>query len=283
MNSVNNEVTCVLDGSNYNYWRQEMISFLQSRGLYKYVTDRAAKLLEQYEKISKNFAKAEEVREGDEKALGFIKRSIKYCYVDVIVDCTTALDAWTKLETFFAGKETSNSVSLVKQLINSKLKESANPVIDVQEFVQTNNDLVKRLNVSGMKLTEELQVSLMLAQLPDSYEAMGRIFEAQGELTVIRLSTELNKEAIRKQEKKRSFEESVLAASHRFESGPPTKRPRNRSRSFKSCTYCEATGHVMETCWFNPKSPKYRPELVEKVKKLGSMDASSRLGDSHQK
>ena len=76
-----------------------MVSFLQSKGLYKFITDRAQALKD---KFQDNVEKLEDVLEGDEKALGFIKCNIQSSFLDVVVTSQTALDAWQKLETFFA-------------------------------------------------------------------------------------------------------------------------------------------------------------------------------------
>jgi hypothetical protein len=68
--SGKNNIGSILDGTNYALWKQEMVSFLQSKGLYKFITDRAQVLKN---KFRENLEKLEEVLEGDEKALGYIK------------------------------------------------------------------------------------------------------------------------------------------------------------------------------------------------------------------
>ena len=104
----------VLDGTNYSTWKHEMTSFLQSKGLYKYITDRA----EVFKQAQANDpVKLELILEADEKALGHIKFNIASSFSELVVNSSTALDAWEKLETFFAGKETYNKVDLLQQLI----------------------------------------------------------------------------------------------------------------------------------------------------------------------
>jgi len=176
-----------------------MLSFLQSKGLYKYITPRAQALKDSY---VDNVEKLEQVLEGDEKALGYIKCNILSSYLDVVVTSQTALDAWTKLEAFFAGKETYNKIQLLEQLIDGKLIETGNPINDVQKFIRDKNELVRRLDSIGMKIDNSLQVAIMLARLPESYDTMRRILESQPDLDMIKFTAELNREALRHTKKR---------------------------------------------------------------------------------
>ena len=97
-----------------------MVSFLQSKGLYKFITDRAQALKDEFHN---NLEKLETVLDGDNKALGLIKCNIQSSYLDVVVTSETALDAWKKLETFFSGKETYNKIQLLEQLIDGRLED----------------------------------------------------------------------------------------------------------------------------------------------------------------
>ena len=166
-----------------------MKSLLQSKGLFKYITDRF--------ELADNPEKLEELLENDERALGMIKRNIDLNYIDVVSDCGTALDAWTKLEDFFAGKENFNLVNLLQQLTLENMKQSGNIVKDIQEFIQSKNELVRRLGMIGFKVEEKMQIALMLAQLPPSFESMRRILESK-ELSLSLLISELHRESVRK-------------------------------------------------------------------------------------
>ena len=261
----------VLDGTNYSTWKHEMTSFLQSKGLYKFITERA----EVFKQANANDpVKLEVILESDEKALGEIKCNIASSFNELVVNSSTALDAWEKLETFFSGKETYNKVDLLQQLIDGKLTETGNPVKDVQSFINEKNEIVRRLDSVGMKISQDMQVCIMLARLPDTYDTMRRIIESQPDLSMMKLTAELNREAIRNSSKKRSApsEEKALAATDTRP--PPTKRPRTPQHERKKlkCTYCEFTGHEAGGCWMNPKSSKFKPEFRSSMLKLASRD-----------
>ena len=99
-NAFNNAVTTLaggtkvqLDGTNYVLWRQSMESVLQSKGLYRFITPRAEILKARYQERD-DLDKLEELTQGDEMALGQIKCHIVPSYLDVVANCTSAIDAW---------------------------------------------------------------------------------------------------------------------------------------------------------------------------------------------
>jgi hypothetical protein len=254
--AARNGIVSVLEGTNYPGWKQEMTSFLQSKGLYKYITPRAAALMTQH---ADSPDKLEELMEGDEKALGFIKCNILSSYLDVVVNSVTALDAWNKLGEFFAGKESFNKIHLLEQLIDGKLLETGNPVNDIQSFIKEKNEIVVRLNSIGLNISKELQVAIMLSRLPDSYDTMRRIMESQADLTLVKLTSELNREAIRRSKKRPIGQESALFSGAGL---PPSKRFKsNHDRKKVHCDYCSLNGHLAGDCWINPKSAKFRPQF----------------------
>src|SRR4029079_13374643 len=174
--------------------------------------------------------KLEIILEADEKALGHIKFNIASSFSELVVNSSTALDAWDKLETFFAGKETYNKVDLLQQLIDGKLTETGNPVNDVQRFINEKHEIVRRLDSIGMKISQDMQVCIMLARLPDSYDTMRRIIESQADLTMMKLTAELNREAIRNSSKKRSAPSEEKALVSDTTGVPPFKKQKTQKK-----------------------------------------------------
>src|SRR4029078_5166307 len=214
--------------------------------------------------------KLESILESDEKALGHIKCNIASSFNELVVNSETALHAWKQLETFFAGKETYNKMDLLQQLIDGKLTETGNPVNDVQRFINQKNETVRRLESVGMKISQEMQVCIMLARLPDSYDTMRIIIESQPDLTMVKLTAELNREAIRNSSKKRSAPSEEKALASDTTGAPPFKKQKTHKK--QKCTYCEFTGHEAGACRLNHKSSKYRPEFTRSMLKLASRD-----------
>ena len=234
-----------------------MTSLLQSKGLFKFVTPRAAILKEQ---AQDDWEKLETLTEGDERALGLIRCHIEPAFLEVVLEATNANDAWKLLDDFFAGKETFNKIHLLEQLIDGKLYETNNPTKDVQDFLKSKNDIIRRLGAAGIPISEDLQVAIMLARLPESYETMRRILEAQPNLTVLKVTSELTREAIRRGSKRQHPERSFFANDSNRALG--LKKVRNE-KSF--CNFCSVKGHDTQRCWLNPKSTSYRPDFRQKL------------------
>lgn len=250
----------MLDGTNYVVWKTQMTSFLQSKGLYKFITGRG-KTLKINARAKRDNDALELLIEGDEKTLGHIKCYIAPSFLELVIKCDTALEAWKSLDTFFAGRETFNKFNLLEQLMDGQLKETGNPIVDVQEFLKDKTELVRRLEGVGFKVPDEILMAVILARLPESFDNMRRIFESQDNPTILKLNTELNKEAIRKQKRPRD-EKSFYGKD---DVPPPPKKPRIDKRKLK-CNYCTKKGHEAEKCWLNPKSTNYRKEFVDRLR-----------------
>ena len=251
-----------LDGTNYELWASQMTALLQSKGLYKFITDRAARLKDA---AGDDVEKLELLLENDERALGYIKCHMLQGFVDIVRPATTAMEAWTMLQEHFAGKETFNKIHLLEQLIDGRLKESDNPSADVQEFIKEKNELVRRLTAAGLEITEDLQIAIMLARLPESFETTRRILEAKSDLSLTYLTSELNREAIRQTNtrKRPLVEQSFLSA----ELGPSAAKKARFDKKKQVCTYCDGKGHVAARCWLNPESKSFRPDFKDKLLK----------------
>jgi hypothetical protein len=272
-----------LDGTNYPLWRTKMTSYLQSKALYKYLT-RRVELLKIAAKRERKLKKLEQLNDNDEKALGLIKCNIADCYYEIVIDCKTAFEAWTSLENYFAGKEQSNRVNLLEQAIDGRLVESSNPTMDVQTFIKEKNELFRRLNAAGLKVSDEMQVAIMLSRLPESYDILKRILEAQPSLTVLKLCSELTKEGVRRSNKRKLADQtttSTTSSSSTSTSPPPVsafsaqdsnsshaaKRAKTENNK-KHCNFCDVKGHTDNKCWLNPNSTNFRADFKEKMLKM---------------
>jgi len=254
----------LLDGTNYGSWRVQMEALLQALGLFKFITPRVETLKQLY---VDDVEKLELLLENDEKALGYIKRNVELLHLDLLSDCKSAYDAWGRLESFFAGKEHFNKINLLQSLIDGSLRDTGNPLRDIQEFIQEKNELVQRLNSIGIKIDEDLQVAIMLARLPASFDTMRRILESQESLSLLKMTSELHREGIRRSEQrgpKRFTEHTALFSS--FDSQIPNNKKMKFGKSKLYCDFCEVSGHDGERCWLNPSSKNYRKNFADSLK-----------------
>lgn len=147
--------------------------------------------------------------------------------------------------------------------------ETGNPVNDVQKFIRDKNEIVRRLDSTGMKIANDLQVAIMLSRLPESFDTMRRILESQPDMDLIKFTAELNREAIRHSKKRQTSTEKALFAGD-DEPVRPFKKFKFNKEDTKTlhCDYCKRNGHTIHNCWFNPKSPRFRPTLVKNMREL---------------
>ena len=160
-----------------------------------------------------------------------------------------------------------NKINLLQSLVDGNLRDTGNPLRDIQEFIQQKNDLVQRLNSIGIKIDEDLQVAIMLARLPQTFDAMRRILESQEGLSLIKLTSELHREGIRRNEQgncKRVVEEAAFFSGSDL--APNAKKPRyDKKKLF--CKFCDVTGHDGDRCWLDPGSKNYRKNFAESLKR----------------
>jgi hypothetical protein len=72
-------------------------------------------------------------------------------------------------------------------------------------------------------------------------------------------------------------DESALIGKDECDFPKASKEPRLASDKKKLVyTYCKSKGNEAQECWLNPDSPKYRPELVEKLDRAAAAAANAR-------
>ena len=104
-----------------------------------------------------------------------------------------------KLENLFTKKTSGNKIILIRRLVNLKYKDGSNMVKHIKSF----QGIVNKLVSMKMKIDDEMQTSLLLSSLPDSWETLViRVNNStpNGILTMeIVKDSLLNEEAIRKE------------------------------------------------------------------------------------
>ena len=191
----------MFDGSNYIQWKARLTGFLQTKGLKKFIERNYLETMMIQAENEEDEALALKAEIMNEKALGHIKCTIGDDYLHLIEHCTNAWNAWNIIATTFEGRETYNKIHLLEQLIEGKMKD---PMQDSQSYISEKTQLVKRLANAGLNLPQELVVAILLAKLPESYETMRRILESQQHLTIASLTSEFNREALRRVRKRES-------------------------------------------------------------------------------
>ena len=85
-----------------------------------------------------------------------------------IYDETKADVVWKKLENIFARKTSENKKNLIRRLVNLKYKDGNNMVEHISSF----QGIVNKLVALKMNIDDEMQASLLLSSLPNSWETL---------------------------------------------------------------------------------------------------------------
>ena len=230
MSSNTNDSVPKLEGDQYQEWKVAMLNHLGSKALTKYITEQAEELRNA---DGLDLSTRIKLMDGEEMALGRIRMGAGTSYQNVLEDCKTARAAWLKLEQHFEGKEMYNKINLLEQLLDDKLCEEGNLTENIQKFVSSKCQLVRRLKLCGLEFSNDVLVALILARLPRSFEVTRRILENDPNLTMEKVQIELAREASRRG--KRQLEQSDVALIAREER--VFKKPR-LDTSKLTCGFC---------------------------------------------
>ena len=112
---------------------------------------------------------------------------------------------WKKLENIFSRKTSENKTTLIRRFVNLKYKDGNNMVEHINSF----QGIVNKLVAMKMNIDDEMQESLLLRSLPNSWETLVVTVSnstPNGILTMESVKNSLlNEEAIRKEKGESSF------------------------------------------------------------------------------
>ncbi|VFQ77145.1 unnamed protein product [Cuscuta campestris] len=101
----------------------------------------------------------------DRKALGVVRLSLAKSVAFNIVNETTTHGLMKALSNMYEKPSALNKVFLIRQLVNTRMREGASVTIHINQF----NSVITRLGSVGIKFDDELQALLLLSSLPDSW------------------------------------------------------------------------------------------------------------------
>ncbi|VFQ59846.1 unnamed protein product [Cuscuta campestris] len=142
------------DGSDFGFWKMQIEDVLYQKDLYQTLSG------ENPEKMSDaDWAIL------DKKALGVVRLSLAKSVAFNIVNETTTHGLMKALSNMYEKPSALNKVFLIRQLVNTRMREGASVTIHINQF----NSVITRLGSVGIKFDDELQALLLLSSLPDSW------------------------------------------------------------------------------------------------------------------
>ncbi|RVX13264.1 Retrovirus-related Pol polyprotein from transposon TNT 1-94 [Vitis vinifera] len=227
------------DGTDFAYWRMQIEDYLYGRKLHLPLLGTKPESM-----------KAEEWALLDRQVLGVIRLTLSRSVAHNVVKEKTTADLMKALSGMYEKLSANNKVHLMKKLFNLKMAENASVAQHLNEF----NTITNQLSSVEIDFDNEIRALIVLASLPNSWEAM--------------------RMAVKPNNRNSNQSRSNSRNSNR-------NRSKSRSGQQVQCWNCGKTGHFKRQC----KSPKKKNEddsanaVIEEVKDALLLAVDSPLDD----
>ncbi|KAF5760066.1 putative RNA-directed DNA polymerase [Helianthus annuus] len=205
------------DGSDYGFWKMQIEDLLYQKSLHLPMSGEQPD--DMYD---------EEWKLLDRQALGVVRLSLAKSVAYNIVNETTTYGVLKALSNMYEKPSASNKVFLIRQLVNTKMKEGMSVTAHINEF----NSIISRLASVEIKFEDEVQALLLLSSLPDSWSGtVTAVSSASGttKLTFDSIRDLIVNEDIRRRSSGETSNSSSLL--HTESRGRRNERGHNRGRS----------------------------------------------------
>lgn len=201
---------------NFQLWKFEITILLKANELYGIVTDSPPENVQ--ETWKRKDANAQKVI-----ALSLNKKPLMH-----VLNCTTAHAMWSKLCTIYERDSEHQKYVLMQEFFSYSMDKNC----DVATHISKMKNLICRLKVLGIEVTDSMLVSKILTCLPDKYKTFVTAWE----------STPLNEQKI----------ENLTARLFLEENRSTDNKEKKNAVAFKTserrCFKCNAVGHVAKAC-----------------------------------
>ena len=190
------------------------------------------------------------------KTLGTIRQWVDISIFNHVSQESDPYDLWKKLEGLYERKTAHNKASLIKRLVNLKLKGGKS----VSEHLSDFQDIINKLTTMKVVLDDELQALFLLSSLPDSWETLVVTISnsaPDGVLSLDVIKESMFNEEIRRKEMGVDNSQALVVENRgRSKSRGPRGRGNSRSRykssdgkNVTTCHYCNKPGHIKKFCF----------------------------------
>ncbi len=225
-----------LDVDNYATWRSRMKCLLITRGLWAAIGgDRASS-------------------DTDMKAQALIGLCVKDHYLTMLEGCSSAKEAWEKLEQMYQSKSNARKLQLRKELSQIKM----GPSEPLTKYVARAQEIQAQLRAAGHEVPDQEVAWSVLAGLPSAYDTVVTVLETTGdqEMSLEDIVPKLMQIEQRQPPAQRRADATALSATQRAGSTP-------YRRETRTCFYCGKPGHIKRDCQKRQEDEKRRaPAMV---------------------
>jgi hypothetical protein len=209
-----------LDDNNYPLWKEHMASTLILKDLWEAVDPG----------LSEKPTKAELVC--DRKAYALIKLAVSSHIVSMVIDSSTASEAWETLETIYQTKSKARCMQLRNELTTMRLTQHSS----ITAYFSRGLAIQRDLAAGGSCISTEDLIMAILNGLPSYYRTVKTILLKDMTTTSLSIS---DVQALLEQEQ----------ASVEKEEGETNHQSAFMARAdSRSCFFCKAPGHIKSAC-----------------------------------
>ena len=247
------------EGHDFTFWKMQIEDYLYQKKLHLPLSEQKPETMSE---TDWNLL--------DRQALGVVRLSLAKNVAYNIVNEKTTFGLLKALSNMYEKPSAANKVFLIRQLVNTKMKEGASVTDHINEF----NSIISRLGSVDIKFDDEVQALLLLSSLPDSWS--GTVTAVSSSSGTTKLTFEGIRDLILGEDiRRRSAGESSSNLLSTEERGRKSNRGgngkgRSRSKSRKrgqsknrkdiTCWNCKENGHFRNQCP-KPSADKGKKEV----------------------
>jgi len=259
-NVVNSTRIETLSKDNYDTWRIQVEALLVKNDTWQYVSGEKPQPVitgESSSRITYDRWIAEDRKAKSDLILCISPSELKHAR-----NCTTSREIWERLETVYASKGPARKAALLKQLIQSRMKEGD----DVRTHVMTFYDIVDKLQAMGIEINGDLLTIMLLYSLPSSFENFRCAIESRDHLPDaeslrVKIIEEYDS---RKQKAAEKDSNALIAKQFSRPADTPNKTKNNpHVRTRYKCNKCNKFGHKASVCYSKKNTKDQNVALSE--------------------
>jgi hypothetical protein len=259
----------MLNKSNYDTWKIQEEALLIKNDTWLYVSGEKPKPQITGEGEARVVTEEDQKKwiAADRKAKSDLILAMNASELRQIRSCETSREIWMKLESIYESKGPARKATLLKQLIQHKMREDD----DVREHVAKFMDTVDKLQGTNIEINGDLLSIMLLYSLPSSFENFRCAIESRDSLpNVENLKVEEND--ARNQKLDASSTGGVMFSKH-FSRDSNSSKDNYKKQDEKSskpkitykCNYCGKRGHKAADCFKKMREENQSLDLFMKL------------------